>query len=74
MWGCIFVEYWKHEQIRLTREWNCANFEKQELDRVEYAQKLQQYRVKRNDPYAEFSECGKKFKYFVSLFMTVLVV
>ena len=45
-----------------------------ELNRVEYSEKLQKYRLEKNDPHAEFSQSLVYFKKFISFIILVLMV
>jgi hypothetical protein len=74
LWGSIFVEYWKREEARLSFEWDTEDYEKMELDRVEYSQKLQAYRIKVNDPSAEFPDYKRYLKYLVSIVVSLFMV
>ena len=74
LWGAVFTEYWKREQARLSYEWDTENFEKLELDRVEYVQKLQQYCAKHGLENAEFPEYQKYLKYMFSFTVLIFMV
>ena len=74
LWGSIFVEYWKREESHLAYEWDTEDYEKMELDRVEYSQKLQAYRIKVKNPSAEFPDYKRYLKYLVSLVVSLFMV
>ena len=84
------MEYWKREEKKLAYEWvrkfffkniilkfiqkDTENYVNAEQNRVEYTQKLQDYRAKTNDRNAEFPLYQKYLKMTVSAIVTFLAV
>ena len=65
---------WRHKQFNFAYEWDTLGYEAMELDRVQYTQKLQKYRINKNDPHAEFPKSEVFFKKFLSYFILLLMV
>jgi len=72
--GTIFYEYWKREEERLAEQFHTKNFVVVESSRVEYSKKLEEYRIKVNDPHAQFPAYQKYLKYVASFLVTMFFV
>ena len=74
LWGILSTSNWNRKQNEYSYEWDTKNYETFELDRVQYTQKLQQYRIRKNDIHAQFSKSDvycKKLMSFLILFLMV---
>jgi hypothetical protein len=58
----------------LAYEWDTEGYETMELDRVQYSEKLQKYRIEKNNLHAEFSRSIIYFKKIISFLILVLMV
>lgn len=77
LWGILSTSYWNRKQNEYSYEWDTKNYETFELDRVQYTQKLQQYRIRKNDTHAQFSKSDvycKKLMSFLILFLMIGIV
>ena len=72
--GIFFTSYWKRYQNDLAYEWDTKGYETMELDRVQYSEKLQKYRIEKNNLHAEFSRSLIYFKKIISFLILVLMV
>jgi hypothetical protein len=72
--GIFTVTYWTKQEIDYAYKWDTDNYAKMEVDRVQYTKKLQNHRVKKNDPNAEFSKSEMYCRKFMSYLILFLMV
>ena len=68
------MSYWPQKEKDYSYEWDTKDYERMEVDRVQYTKKLQNHRVKKNDPYAEFSKSEMNCRKFMSYLILFLMV
>ena len=72
--GIALTEYWKKKELNLSHEWDTTSYESMEVERVEYLEKLEKYRLKIGVNDAEFPVYSTYFKYFVAALITLVFV